>query len=68
MGAREFWSGYDWPWNKYHELNVDFCGDEKTLALVLYGRGKDESFRFPSKNPTNLAEILASAMEQLKQH
>jgi len=68
MGAKEFWPLYDWPWNKYHELNADFCGDSKNLALVLYGRGKRGSFHFPGKNPTDLAGILASVMEQLKQH
>ena len=26
MGAKEFWPLYDSPWNKYHELNVDYCG------------------------------------------
>jgi hypothetical protein len=67
MGARQFWPLYDWPWNKYHELNADFCGDSKTLALVLYGRGKRGSFHFPGKNPIDLAGILALAMEQLKQ-
>jgi len=67
VGAKEFWPLYDWPWNKYHELNADFCGDSKNRALVLYGRGQRGSFRFPGKNPTDLAGILASAMEQLKQ-
>ena len=68
MGAAEFWPGYDWPWNKYHELNVDFCGDSRNLALVLYARGKCGSFRFPNKYPADLSRILVSAMEQLKQH
>lgn len=67
-GAKEFWPGYNWPWNKYHELNVDFCGDSRNSALVLHGRGKPGSFRFPGKSPTVLAEILATAMEKLKQH
>ncbi len=67
-GAKEFWPGYDWPWNKYHELNVDFCGDSKNSALVIHGRGKPGSFHFPGKSPTVLAEILATAMEKLKQH
>jgi len=68
MGAKEFWPGYNWPWNKYHELNVDFCGDSKNSALVLHGRGKPGSFHFPGKNPTVLAEIFGTAMEKLKQH
>jgi hypothetical protein len=67
MGAKEFWAGYDWPWNKYHELNVDFCGDSKDPVLVLHGRGKPGSFRFHGKSPTVLAEILATAMQKLKQ-
>ncbi len=62
MGAKEFWPGYDWPWNKYHELNVDYCGDD----LVLYGRGREGAFRFAGKTPDDLAAVLASAQEQLK--
>jgi hypothetical protein len=68
MGAREFWPLYNWPWNKYHELNADFCRESKDTALVLYGRGKPGSFRFPGENPTHLAGILTTAMGQLKQH
>jgi hypothetical protein len=67
-GAKEFWPLYDWPWNKYHELNADFCRDGNTLALVLHGRGKQGSFSFPGKNPIDLAGILASAMQRLNQH
>jgi hypothetical protein len=67
-GAKEFWPGYDWPWNRYHELNVNFCGNSKNSELVLYGRGKPGSFHFPGKSPTNLAEALSTAMEKLKQH
>jgi len=67
IGAKEFWPLYDWPWNKYHELNIDLCSDSKNLGLVLYGRGKHGSFRFPDKSPADLDRILASAMEQLKQ-
>jgi hypothetical protein len=67
-GAKEFWPLYNWPWNKYHELNADFCGDSKNSALVLHGRGKPGSFHFPGKSPTALAEILATAKEKLKQH
>ncbi len=67
-GAREFWPLYDWPWNKYHELNVDFCGAEPNTALVLYGRGKDAAFTFPGKNPADLAAVLMAAAQQLKQH
>ncbi len=68
IGAKEFWAGYDWPWNKYHELNVNFCGDSKNRVLVLHGRGKPGSFQFPGKSPTVLAEILATAMQKLKEH
>lgn len=67
-GAKEFWAGYSWPWNKYHELNVDFCGDSKSGVLVLHGRGKPTPFRFPGKSPTVLGEVLATAMQELKQH
>lgn len=68
MGAKEFWPLYDWPWNKYHELNADFCGDAQGSGLVLHGRGKTGAFRFPGETPTRLAEMLAAAVEQLKQH
>jgi hypothetical protein len=67
-GAREFWPLYDWPWNKYHELNAQVCGDSKSSALVLSGRGKRESFEFPDESPASLAAILASALDQVKQH
>ena len=67
-GAKEFWPLYDWPWNKYHELNVDYCGDTTGSALVLYGRGKSTSFRFEGEHPMGLAGMLGDAMEQLKQH
>lgn len=66
-GAKESWPGYAWPWNKYHELNVNFCGDSKNSELVLYGRGKPESFHFSGRTPNILAEILATATEILKQ-
>src|SRR5215472_3854494 len=68
MGAMQFTSKYDWPWNKYHELNVDFCGDSKNSVLVLHGRGKPMRFRFSGKSPTVLSEVLATAMQELKQH
>lgn len=67
-GARQFWAAYGWPWNKYHELNIDFCGDSKNPVLVLRGRGKPIPFRFPGKSPTVLGEVLATAMQELKQH
>ena len=69
IGAKEFWCGYDWPWNKYHELDVNFCGDLKNRAvLVLHGRGRGARFEFPGKSPTVLAEILAAALQKLNQH
>jgi len=68
MGAKEFSCKYDWPWNKYHELNVSFCGDSKNGVLVLHGRGRPASFGFPGKSPTVLAEVLATAMQKLNQH
>src|ERR1700730_17344821 len=40
MGAKEFWPGYDWPWNRYHELNVNFVGHSKKSELGLDVRGK----------------------------
>jgi hypothetical protein len=68
MGAAEFWPLYDWPWNKYHELNAQVCGDSKSSALVLFGRGKRESFQFPGESPVSFAGILVSAMDQVKRH
>lgn len=68
MGAREFWPLYNWPWNKYHELNAQVCGNSKGSALVLFGRGKRESFQFPDESPASLEAILASALDQVKQH
>ena len=68
VGAREFWPLYNWPWNKYHELNAQICGDSKTSALVLFARGKRESFQFPDESPVSFAGILASAMNQVKRH
>lgn len=68
MGAAEFWPLYDWPWNKYHELNAQVCGDSKSSALVLFGRGRRESFQFPDESPASLAAILASAIDQVKRH
>ena len=68
MGAKEFWPLYDWPWNKYHELNAQVCGDSKSSALVLFGRGKRESFQFPGESPASLAAIFTSAMNQVKRH
>ena len=68
MGAAEFWPLYNWPWNKYHELNAQICEDTKGSALVLVGRGKGGSFQFPDESPTVFAGILSTAMDQLKQH
>ena len=68
MGAKEFWPLYDWPWNKYHELNADFCGGPNAPALVLYARGKGLRFRFPGETPARLAEILAGARDELQRH
>jgi hypothetical protein len=68
MGAREFWPLYNWPWNKFHELNADFCGGSEAKALVLYGRGKATRFQFPGETPSGVARILAEARDQLKQH
>lgn len=68
MGAMQFTDKYEWPWNKYHELNVNFCGGKETVALYLEGRGRGKPFAFAGKKPDDLGEILAVAMDQLKQH
>lgn len=66
MGARQFWPLYDWPWNKYHELNADFCAMPGGPGLVLTGRHKPTAFRFPGRNPTQLAAMLGTALDLLK--
>lgn len=66
MGAREFWPLYNWPWNKYHELNAEVCG--RAQSLVLSGRGTRTVVTFANETPLHLAGILARAYEQLKQH
>jgi hypothetical protein len=68
VGAREFWQLYNWPWNRYHELDAQICGDAKTSALVVFARGKRESFQFPDESPVSFAGILTSAMDQVKRH
>ncbi len=67
MGAREFWPLYNWPWNKYHELNAEVCTDSKGSSLVLVGRGKRKSFQFPGQSPASFAAVLTTAMGELKQ-
>ncbi|MEO8597341.1 MAG: hypothetical protein ABI759_28745 [Candidatus Solibacter sp.] len=68
FGAKAFWPLYDWPWNKYHELNADYCGSGDTAALVLSGRGSRRSFRIAGGDPADLAAQLGDAIAQLKQH
>jgi hypothetical protein len=65
MGAREFWPLYNWPWNKYHELNAEYCGDAP--MLVLSGRHKPSAYHF-GESPAQLSAILRTALEQLQQH
>lgn len=57
-GAKEFWPLYNWPWNKYHELNVDFCNGDQ---LVLYPRGKKCVSR-------SLARILPALQRSWAKH
>jgi hypothetical protein len=64
-GAKEFWPLYNWPWNKYHELNVDFCNGDQ---LVLSPRGKEMKFSFSGKDPASLSAILSSALNELNRH
>ncbi len=66
VGARQFWPLYDWPWNKYHELNADVCGEKS--VLVLYGRGRAASYSLPGESPTAFAAILARAISDLNEH
>jgi hypothetical protein len=64
MGAREFWPMYNWPWNKYHELNAEVCAS----VLTLHGRGRAGSYSLPSETPTSVADLLARAVADLKEH
>ncbi len=66
FGAAAFWPLYDWPWNKYHELNAEVCNTTGRLGLVLSGRNKAGSYFFPGKTPESLATILGTALEQLE--
>lgn len=68
FGAQEFVDRYDWPWNKYHELNVNFCGGREQAVLYLNARGQDTAFAFAGKKPRDLGEIVDTAMNQLPQH
>jgi hypothetical protein len=68
MGAAAFWPLYKWPWNKYHELNADYCGAADGAELVLSARGKRQRFRFPGEDPAHFADMISAAMDQAKQH
>ena len=68
FGAAEFWQGYNWPWNKYHELNADYCLRSGEAYLSLSGRHKPGTFQFADERPERLAELLETALDQLKTH
>ncbi len=68
FGAAEFWPGYNWPWNKYHELNADYCLRSGEAYLSLSGRHKPGTFQLADERPERLAELLATALDQLKTH
>jgi hypothetical protein len=64
MGAREFWPLYDWPWNKYHELNAEVCANAGNSALVLSGRGRSQSYEFANETAEAAASIFTAAIQQ----
>lgn len=64
-GAQEFWPLNNSPWNRYHELNTQFCG---ASTLVLYPRGQRSRFDFPGTSAADLSAILTSALAELKRH
>ncbi len=68
FGAAEFWPMYNWPWNKYHELNADYCGSGDEPRLVLTGRHKAPTFSFPGETPDHLAAMLQTGLDRLKSH
>ncbi len=68
MGAAEFWEGYNWEWNKYHELNVSFCGTGGAESLSLSGRGRSNGFNIGGHTPQELAQVVLDALDMAKQH
>jgi hypothetical protein len=67
FGAKEFWPLYDWPWNKYHELNAEVCNTPAGYGLTLSGRHKPGSFLLLQQGPERLAALLGTALDQLKE-
>ena len=68
FGAAEFWPLYNWPWNRYHELNADYCTSAEGASLILTGRHKPASYECPSEKPEHLADVLRTGLDQLKAH
>ncbi|HXG66989.1 MAG TPA: hypothetical protein VNO70_17940 [Blastocatellia bacterium] len=62
LGAEEFWR----PYQRIHTLNAAYyiVPDSTGLSLSAY---KCQEFRFPGHNPSELAEALGRAMDELKQ-
>ena len=68
FGAAAFWPLYNWPWNKYHELNANYCISPDGTELVLSGRHEPGSYHFLNAAPEDLAKLLQTALDQLKSH
>ncbi len=66
--AAEFWPLYNWPWNKYHELNASYCTSAEGTNLILTGRHKPAPYEFPLEKPEHLADLLRTALDQVKAH
>ncbi|HWB83947.1 MAG TPA: hypothetical protein VG675_07385 [Bryobacteraceae bacterium] len=68
FGVAAFWPLYNWPWNKYHELNISACGTAEGMGLSLSGRNKPGSYFVPDETPAKLAALLETALDQLRSH
>jgi hypothetical protein len=68
MGAAEFWEGYNWEWNKYHELNVSYCGSGGAETLALHGRGRSSGFNIAGHTALELAQVFDDALAAARQH
>jgi hypothetical protein len=63
LGAAEFWH----PHLKVHTLNAAYyvAPESSGLSLSAY---KDQGFRFPDHRPSELAELIGMAMNELQRY
>jgi hypothetical protein len=67
-GAAAFTDKYDWPWNKYHELNAQECNFPEESTLWLMGRHKPATYLFPGETPEHLTKLLNQSVDQIGKH